>query len=289
MDFRDKDGHPLPNWTDPESAFEAWKECTAGRPCDYTGLSYDKLRGGSGIQWPCNAEHPDGTERLYTDGEFSAAPDYCEAYGKDLITGAPLQPDEYRSLNPFGKAIIKAAQYVPPHERTSSEFPFALTTGRTVYHFHTRTKTARAQQLQRAAPDVWVEVSERDARRLGIEEGDFVEVSTPRGCVVGAARISGIRDGVLFVPFHYGYWDTGDKAHHRAGNEMTLTDWDPVSKQPTFKTAAARLRKVRGAQPDRNGAGYAPTTAASAPVNGSVPATEGGPLAGVTEVVSTGS
>lgn len=242
MDFRDKDGRPLPPWTDPESAFKAWQKCSAGRPCDYTGLSYAKLRG-SGIQWPCNAEHPDGTERLYADGKFWSAPDYCEAYGKDLITGAPLEPTEYRAMNPYGKAIIKAAEYVPPHEQPSSDYPFALITGRTVYHFHTRTKTARAPQLQNAAPEVWVEMSKSDARRLGIAEGDLVSVSTPRGSITCAVRINGIRDGVLFVPFHYGYWDTGyDDGHHRAGNELTLTDWDPVSKQPIFKTAAARVR-----------------------------------------------
>ncbi|AAS06651.1 hypothetical protein MAP_4101c [Mycobacterium avium subsp. paratuberculosis K-10] len=244
MDFRDKDGRPFPPWTDPESAFEAWKKCSAGRPCDYTGLSYAKLRGGSGIQWPCNTDHPDGTERLYEDGRFPAAPDYCEAYGKDLITGAPLQPDEYRSLNPSGKAIIKAAQYLPPHERPGPDYPFALITGRTVYHFHTRTKTARAQQLQDAAPEVWVEVSERDARRLDIEAGDLVHVSTPRGRITCAARVGGIRDGVLFVPFHYGYWDRDGGDHQRAGNELTATDWDPASKQPSFKTAAARLDKA---------------------------------------------
>jgi anaerobic selenocysteine-containing dehydrogenase len=97
-------------------------------------------------------------------------------------------------------------------------------------------------------------VSERDARRLGIGEGDLVELSTPRGCVVGAARICGIRDGVLFVPFHYGYWDTGGKVHHRAGNEMTLTDWDPVSKQPisellnlTSRCHPEALRQMRWA------------------------------------------
>lgn len=283
MDFRDKDGQPFPAWTDAESAFEAWKKCSAGRPCDYTGLSYDKLRGGSGVQWPCNAERPDGTERLYADGKFWADPDYCEAYGKDLITGAPLEPTEYRAMNPSGKAIIKAAQYLPPHERPSSGYPFALITGRTLYHFHTRTKTARAPQLQRAAPQVWVEVSEADARRLGIREGDLVEVSTPRGCIICAARVSGIRDGVLFVPFHYGYWDTDAHDHHRAGNELTLTDWDPVSKQPIFKTAAAQLRR-RGAT--NNGAAAAPTTTASAPVNGQVPATVGGDDATVTEVMA---
>jgi anaerobic selenocysteine-containing dehydrogenase len=53
MDFRDKDGRPLIGWTDAEGAFEAWKECSHGRPCDYTGLTYAKLRGYSGIQWPC--------------------------------------------------------------------------------------------------------------------------------------------------------------------------------------------------------------------------------------------
>lgn len=283
MDFRDKDGGPLLPWTDAESAFEAWKKCSAGRPCDYTGLSYDKLRGGSGIQWPCNTEHPDGTERLYSDAKFSAEPDYCEAYGKDLITGTPVEPTEYRAMNPDGKTIIKAAQYLPPHEPTSSDYPFALITGRTLYHFHTRTKTARAPQLQHAAPEVWVEVSPRDASRLGIAEGDTVEVSTPRGRISGAARISAIRDGVLFVPFHYRYFDADGRGHHRAGNELTVTDWDPVSKQPIFKTAAAQLRRRRAGH---NGASAAPTTTAPAPVNGRVPATAGGPTAMVAEVTA---
>lgn len=244
MDFRDRDGNPLPSWTDPESAFAAWQRCSAGRPCDYTGLSYDKLRGGSGIQWPCNAENPDGTERLYADGRFWAAPDYCEAYGKDLITGAPLEPTEYRAMNPDGKAIIKAAEYVPAHEVPSADYPFALITGRTVYHFHTRTKTGRVPELDAAAPEVWVEMAESDARRLGVRDGDLAEIATPRGCVHAKARITGIRAGVLFLPFHYGYWDTDDGEHDRAANELTLTDWDPVSKQPIFKTAAARLAVV---------------------------------------------
>lgn len=241
MDFRDRDGNPLPSWTDPESAFTAWQRCSAGRPCDYTGLSYDKLRGSRGIQWPCNAENPEGTERLYSDGRFWADPDYCEAYGKDLITGAPLEPTEYRAMNPHGKAIIKAAEYLPPHEAPSDDYPFALITGRTVYQFHTRTKTGRVPELAAAAPEVWVEVSEADARRVGIQEGDLADIETPRGRVRAKARITGIRTGVLFLPFHYGYWDTEAAECDRAANELTLTDWDPVSKQPIFKTAAARL------------------------------------------------
>ncbi|OBI80490.1 molybdopterin oxidoreductase family protein [Mycobacterium asiaticum] len=245
MDFRDKDDRPLISWQDPESAFQAWQQCSAGRPCDYTGLSYAKLRAGSGIQWPCNAAHPDGTERLYANGEFWSDPDYCEAYGKDLITGAPLEPTEYRAMNPYGKAIIKAAEYLPAHERPSDTYPFVLITGRTVYHFHTRTKTARAPQLQRAAPEVWVEISDADAQRLGIQEGQPVDVTTARGGITAPARIGRIRPGVVFVPFHYGYWDADRPDHHRAGNELTLTDWDAVSKQPTYKTAAARVQATR--------------------------------------------
>ena len=259
MDFRDKDGVPLPPWTDAESAFEAWKKCSAGRPCDYTGLSHERLRGGSGVQWPCNAEHPDGTERLYVDGAFAAAPDYCESYGKDLITGAPLEPTEYRAMNPSGKAIIKAAEYVPPHESPNQQYPYALITGRTVYHFHTRTKTARAPQLQAAAPDVWVEISRSDANRDGIADGDVVDICTARGAVTAKVRVTDIRAGVIFVPFHYGYWDTEGEHHDRAANELTVTDWDPASKQPIFKTAAAALHRRRNGTSAHTGAVYAKT------------------------------
>jgi anaerobic selenocysteine-containing dehydrogenase len=276
LDLRDKDGDPLVKWATPEEAFEGWKECTRGRPCDYTGLSYDKLRGGSGIQWPCNDDHPDGTERIYADGQFWSDPAYCESYGKDLVTGAPVEPTEYKALNPQAKAVIKAAEYLPPHEMPSPDFPFQLISGRTLYQFHTRTKTGRAPQLQAAAPEVWVEASAADAARAGWGEGDLLRVSTPRGEVTARLRVSGIRDGVLFLPFHYGYWDTpgGDEpdGHARAANELTATDWDPASKQPIFKTAAAAA--VRVSVSDGTPA-PAPTTTASRPVDGSVAATHG--------------
>jgi anaerobic selenocysteine-containing dehydrogenase len=242
MDFRDKDGAPLIKWHDPESAFEAWKECSRGRPCDYSGITYARLTGGSGIQWPCNEEHPDGTERLYADGVFPSDPSYCEEYGHDLATGASLTPEEYKALNPAGRAFLKAADYIPPVEEPDEAYPLWYTTGRVVYHFHTRTKTARSRGLQQAAPDAYVQLAAEDATRYGIADGDMVWVESRRGHIEAPARIGDIAPGHVFVPFHYGYWD--DPERERAANELTITAWDPVSKQPYFKFAAVRIRKA---------------------------------------------
>ena len=75
-----------------------------------------------------------------------------------------------------------------------------------MYQFHTRTKTARAPELNAAAPDAWIELSPLDARRLGIEEGDWVAIGSRRGRIEARARLTGIREGVVFAPFHYSYW-----------------------------------------------------------------------------------
>jgi anaerobic selenocysteine-containing dehydrogenase len=278
MGFTRRDGTPLLDWEGPEDAFRAWQECTRGRPCDYTGLSYGRLRGGSGIPWPCNEEHPDGTVRLYGDGVFPSDPNYSETYGHDLLTGATVGPTAYRAMAPAGRAIFKTAPFTPPPEEPDEQYPLRYTTGRTVYHFHTRTKTARAPQLNGAAPGPWVELSAADAQAYGIGEGDVVAVVSARGRITAPARIGDVREGTVFAPFHYGYWDTGGApdGHPRAANELTLTEWDPVSKQPVFKTAAVRLERIGpGAGP-----APAPTTAASRPARpGTVPPTVGGPAA----------
>jgi anaerobic selenocysteine-containing dehydrogenase len=251
MDLRDKDGNPLVHWIDSESAFEAWKRCSAGRPCDYSGMTYDLLRGPSGVQWPCTSDAPTGTERLYVDGAFRSDPDDCESYGRDLITGAAVEETEYRALNPDGKAVLKAAEFSPLHEDADNDYPYQLITGRTIYHFHTRTKTARAPELDAAAPHVWAELSATDADELGANAGDLIEITSPRGTIRAAARIGELRPGTVFVPFHYGYWDSSGSrpdghGNGTAANELTITDWDPVSKQPLFKVSAVRLARVGG-------------------------------------------
>ena len=188
-------------------------------------------------------------------------------------------------MNPAGRAIIKPLHYTPPHEEPDEEYPLSYTTGRTVYHFHTRTKTARAPRLNEAAPEPWVEISQADAEKLGVGEGDLLRVESSRGSVEAKARISGVKEGLVFVPFHYGYFDEaggcGPDGHPRAANELTVTEWDPVSKQPIFKVAAVRVTKLSGADGEPSAA---PTTAAQIPQEDAlVQKTADGRRAGVSE------
>lgn len=220
MDFRDKDGEPLVYWSTPEEAFEAWKRMSEGRPCDYSGISYEKLTAGSGIQWPCNRENPHGKERLFSDGIFFTDVEYCESYGHDLETGAPLSKGQYQAINPSGRAILKACDYFPPPDEPDQEYPLRLMTGRNVYHFHTRTKTRRSTRLQAAQPEAQVQICAEDAAGLDVVDGDHVVVQSRRGAVEMPVSIRSIERGQAFIPFHYGYFDASD-GRARAANELT--------------------------------------------------------------------
>lgn len=220
MKFMDKEGKPLIPWNTPEGGFAAFKKLTRGRPCDYSSLTYEKLKGGSGIQWPCTEDYPNGKERLFDDGIFFTDIEYCESYGHDLETGAPISKEGYKQLNPNGRAILKSCHYIPSAEMPSKDYPIALSTGRNKYHFHTRSKTGRVRALQDAAPEAHVRISVKDAREVGVKDGDQVTVRSVRGEVQLQADVGDIADGQAFIPFHYGYFDSKDN-RSRAANELT--------------------------------------------------------------------
>lgn len=96
-------------------------------------------------------------------------------------------------------------------------------------------------------------------------------MESPRGAIEVRARVGFVREGTVFAPFHYGSWDRDALSTTRQANELTMTVWDPVSKQPCFKTAACRVIRVRAG----DGPSTAPTTAASRPV-GALSPTRGG-------------
>lgn len=144
-------------------------------------------------------------------------------------------------------------------EDVSDDYPLQLSNGRIARHFHTRTKTGRTKELQGKDPEPWVQLSHEDAERLGLSEGDFCMVESRRGKVELRARVGEIKEGCVFIPFHFGYFDAKE-GRARAANELTqgtfdaspgklstdkyIEQWDPVSKQPLFKSGAVRLSKV---------------------------------------------
>lgn len=241
MGLQDKDGQPLIGYSKPEECFEEWKTVSRGRPCDMTGITYDRLEQSNGLRWPVNEDHPEGTPRLYSDLKFATRADYAQSYTKDQFSGRPLSHDEFVQKQANGRAILYATRYLPPTEQPNEDYPMWLTTGRLVWHWHTRTKTARAPHLQMAAPNGYVEIHEQDAAELSIVQGEVVRITSPRGWIEVPARIGmAVQRGLVFVPFHYGSWEG-----NQAANELTADFTDPLSKQPTFKQAACRIDKLR--------------------------------------------
>jgi ferredoxin-nitrate reductase len=224
MGFKDKNGGPLMPFKTSEEVFEAWKKMSKGRPCDYSAMTYEKLTGGSGIQWPCTEQYPYGKERLFDDGVFFTDTEYCESFGHDLETGAPYTKAEYNALNPNGRAILKACDYIPDLEQVNEEYPIRLSTGRRALHFHTRTKTGRTPALQDHESEPFIRVNREDAKMLEVEEGDMAIVKSRRGAIEMKVMTGDISKGNAFIPFHFGYFDAMD-GPARAANELTRGLW----------------------------------------------------------------
>lgn len=202
-------GELFPGWHAPEDAFTEWARVSAGRLCDYSGITYDRIDQAGGVQWPCppGAGEVGGTPRLYADGVFPT---------------------------PGGKARLWCVTPEPITDAPTSRYPFLLNTGRTVEHWHTRTKTGRIPILDSLAPEAWVEINPADAGRLGVRSGDRVRVASRRGVVDDLlVRVTEIvREGEVFVPFHY---------DERCANRLTVDEFDPISREPNYKQAAVRI------------------------------------------------
>lgn len=201
-----------PGWSKPEDAFEEWKRVSAGRLCDYSGMTYRLIEQHGGIQWPYRPDDPDPSapRRLYADGRFQT---------------------------PDGRARLIPTSWEPFPDQTSEDFPFVLNTGRTVEHWHTRTKTGRVPLLERLSPAAWVEMNPRDARRLRLKPKDRVDLVSRRGSVRNVAlRITEtVAPGQVFMPFHY---------VEANANELTQAAFDPVSREPNYKQSAVRVEKA---------------------------------------------
>ena len=241
MNLCDASGQPLLQYHDAEGAFDEWREISRGCIPDYSGMNYRALSENGGIQWPCNDDHPDGTVRLYTVPHFPSEWHISESYEADLDTGHEHTLEEYRKKrDPRGRAVLVATDYQPPLDTTDDQYPLVAISGRQTYHWHTRSKTAKAPQLQESAPDAFVSLNHSDARNAGVLDGDRVRVVSRRGSIVVPAKVGDIvPPGVVFVPFHY-----GDLDEEQAANNLMPAAWDPVSKQPIQKMSAVRIERV---------------------------------------------
>ena len=126
-------------------------------------------------------------------------------------------------------------EHVPPQELPDREYPFFLTTGRKLEHFHTGTLTRREEGLNELVPEERVEVNHQDAERLGLRDGDWVRLTSRRGSIVARAKVGDVvAPGTVFVTFHF--WEA-------PGNALTNPALDPVAKIPELKVCAVRVEK----------------------------------------------
>jgi predicted molibdopterin-dependent oxidoreductase YjgC len=172
---------------------------------DFWGITYERLEREGGVHWPCpNEDHP-GTPFLFED-EF-----------------------------PRGRGKFWTLEYGTESELPDDKFPYVLSTGRVLFHWHGGTMS-RNSKLDEIWPEATVEVHPGDAEELGIASGDWVELRTRRGAVKLRALVTGRSpSGVLFMPFHF---------VEAAANVLTLDRTDPRAKIPDYKVCAVSLEKT---------------------------------------------
>ncbi|MGD1806514.1 molybdopterin oxidoreductase family protein [Dapis sp. BLCC M126] len=203
------------DFSDSEAVRAEFLELTRDRPCDMTGITYQRLREHGPTQWPYSDSSGISQERLYTDFRFNTSD---------------------------GKARFAAYYSQGLAEPPNPDYPFVLTTGRLYGHWHTQTRTGRIEKIKKMHPMPFIEIHPQDAQRLEISENDWVEVRSRRGYSRFPAKITkAITPGTVFVPMHWGVlW--GNQAE---ANALTHPQACPESGQPELKACAVQLQPIQ--------------------------------------------
>jgi formate dehydrogenase alpha subunit len=172
----------------------------------YGGITYERLET-CGLQWPCpTVDHP-GTPILH-----------MTRFACGLGKFSPLA-------------------YKPPCEVPDTDYPFILTTGRDLYHFHTGTMTRKVNGLNVIEPEGMIDINPKDARSLRIGDRERVKVASRRGEIVIKANITErVPEKVVYIPFHFA---------ESAANVLTNTALDPVAKIPELKVCAVKIEGIQ--------------------------------------------
>jgi formate dehydrogenase major subunit len=168
-------------------------------------------------------------DRIERESSVTYPSDAPDAPGHDVVFS-----DRFPTQDGRGKLV--PAKILPPDEQPDAEYPFVLSTGRQLEHWHTGAMTRRASTLDALEPGAVANLSPGTIAKLGIKPGDMVRVSTRRGVVELAARQDdAIPDGVVFLPFAF---------VEAAANLLTNPALDPFGKIPEFKYCAAKVEPV---------------------------------------------
>ena len=219
-------------WTSPEAVFQILKRCSAGQPCDITGIEdYRQLDREGGIQWPLKNGARLWSETQPQQGDSSAA---------GATHTAALRERRLFADGQFYHADAKAKfLFDLPREaadKPCEEFPFILLTGRgTSAQWHTLTRTGKSDILRQLAPsELLLELNPDDARQLRLRAGDTARVASRRGELTARVHVTAtVRPGQVYLPMH----DT-------ATNRLTFPAFDPHSRQPSYKFCAVNVERV---------------------------------------------
>ncbi|RBA60942.1 periplasmic nitrate reductase subunit alpha [Stutzerimonas zhaodongensis] len=192
-----------------------------GRGHGHDLADFDRYHQERGLRWPV----VDGKETLWR---------YREGHDPYVEKGSEVQFYGY----PDKRAIIFALPYEAPAEMPDEEYPFWLSTGRVLEHWHTGSMTQRVDELHQAVPDALVYMHPDDARELKARRGSVVKVISRRGEMQARIETRGRNKppkGLIFVPF----FDA-----NKLINKVTLDATDPISKQTDFKKCAVKIEVV---------------------------------------------
>ncbi len=188
---------------------EIWDEVARNTPI-LAGISYERLDGEGGLQWPCPTHDHPGTKFLHED------------------------------LFVTGRGQLALVDHIPPVEQLDGEYPLLLTTGRHRELYHTNTQTSQAPGILELVSHEFAEVSPQDAAELGLADGEPIYVVSRRVRVRARLRVTDVSPpGVVFMSFHF--------LLETPTNELTTDAYDPITETPEFKACAVRIERLADA------------------------------------------
>ncbi len=211
-------GQAMPNWWifkqiakrlghrwESDSAKELWDNEISQLAPALKGIKYSRLEG-NGLQWPCPDESHSGTCFLHKDGQFTC-----------------------------GLGIFTPVDWTPPAEVPDSEYPYVLSTGRRLTHYHTRTQTGRCEGFNDLLGEETADISFADAKHLNIQHGEMIKVRSRRGEVVLKANVTEqVPQGLVWMSFHF---------RETCANWLTNAAYDPFTLTAEYKACAVNIEK----------------------------------------------